>query len=336
MDKMERLNNVDIVKGIAIITVTVCHILDVIFGEMTVIQKWGYSWEMFAFFLIGGLLLENHWNNFTILQFLIRQVKRTLYPYLMISLFYIVIYRGNGLLETLTFNGIGALWFLPTYFAGAVITFLLIKLLRLVELRRGINYTVAVFVVGSGGILLLSVFLSYMIQFRFYDEVWESEGNIPIVHISRIMMAAFAMGFGVCFQKGQSYLNSKNKALKIVLGLFLFLIGTIVSFSGGVVNFRYGYYSSPIVFYLSGIGISCGLLVLMERVKRSFVMGYIGKNSLIIFGLQGIVVKIALFTQRYIESDVNTFVIAVLISFIMIFAAIIVLTKTKLRILVRI
>ena len=49
-----RLDNVDIVKGIAIITVTICHILDVLLEERSSFQKWGYSWELFAFFCIAG------------------------------------------------------------------------------------------------------------------------------------------------------------------------------------------------------------------------------------------------------------------------------------------
>ena len=49
-DISSRCDCYDFLKGIAIIVVSLNHVLDVIWGKVSIFQLWGYAWELFAFF----------------------------------------------------------------------------------------------------------------------------------------------------------------------------------------------------------------------------------------------------------------------------------------------
>jgi len=117
---LNRLDYIDETRGIAILAVTLAHILDVMSPTKTLVQVWCYSFELPVFFILGGFLFSyNQRQTLPASAWIKSCVKNTLWPYFTFSVLYILFYKG-GIKSTITMFGLGALWFLPAYFAGNV------------------------------------------------------------------------------------------------------------------------------------------------------------------------------------------------------------------------
>ena len=213
-----RLLWVDQTKGIAIITVSICHICDVFFETKTPLQKWGYSWELFAFFFLGGMLFRiKERYRLSLPDYLIRQAKGIIYPYFTLSAFSIVfINRGHGIKNTLLFIGLGAMWFLPVYFISSVLSFLISKYIK--EYKAKLIATV--------GIIVLTICFSTIIIHDYYDEVWKREGVMAIALVNRCLIAISIFMLG--FFSGSPNAIKKFEAIRNPFIACAFLIGGVL------------------------------------------------------------------------------------------------------------
>lgn len=269
----------------------------------------------------------------SIISFVLHQAKSVLYPYITFSIIYIILERGNGIIDTVSFNGIGALWFLPVYFVGTVITFILLKTYNTMK-YNSIRRANVLFVIVEGGVLLVAVICSYFIQCYFLDDVWNKSGRVPIVHISRILMAIFAIGMGVIYNQAMYYLKKLKRVTRLIIGIITIIGGSLFSFTGRV-NFRYGYFDNIATFLFAGIMITYGLLIVTDQCKDYLQLRYVGRNTLIIFGLQNIVVKITSYASQYIENHFECFCISLFICSVIMFVAVVIFNKTKIKCLIK-
>ena len=130
---MKRIDSIDFAKGIAIIAVTLGHILGSfqIRGSLFI---WVYSFELPLFFLVSGLLNGIKQKDCTFKEMIAHQAQSILIPYIEFSLVYILIDAAIGVIKgdlvtkllfdlgyTLSGLGLGAIWFLPTFFLSSIL-----------------------------------------------------------------------------------------------------------------------------------------------------------------------------------------------------------------------
>ena len=134
MAETQRLDIIDIIKGIAIIMIVNVHLISGPFFSI------GETFHVIAFFFTAGMVhaLSEKWERISFAQFFKQRSIRLLYPYLTLSFCYIALHlllnliRGDvvfnevildALIKTVTLKGIGTLWFLPILFIGELIFF---------------------------------------------------------------------------------------------------------------------------------------------------------------------------------------------------------------------
>lgn len=131
-----RLSVVDLIKGISIIMIVNAHLISGPFFSI------GCTFHVIAFFFASGIIhgMNQKWETLSLRDFLKRKAFRLLYPYVSLSICYICsriilnFFRGSviindviteSLVKTITFRGIGTLWFLPVLFLGEMLFFML-------------------------------------------------------------------------------------------------------------------------------------------------------------------------------------------------------------------
>ena len=139
-----RIQWVDIAKGITIILMIIGHT-----GIPRSISNWIFSFHMPLFFIMSGL--TTNWGKDSFSSFVMRRVRRILYPFIWYSLIMLGLLRLFGLDHTQcsVLSGWGgyALWFVPVLFMGQLISgFFLIVL----NIRKDVI------------LLLLMIFLSFV------------------------------------------------------------------------------------------------------------------------------------------------------------------------------
>ena len=130
-----RLDVVDIIKGISIIMIVNVHLIS---GQFFSI---GGTFHVIAFFFTAGIIhgFKESWNELSIRTFFFRKLTRLMYPYIALSSCYICFHavlnviRGDvlindgiidPLIKTVTLQGVGTLWFLPSLFLGEMMFFI--------------------------------------------------------------------------------------------------------------------------------------------------------------------------------------------------------------------
>ena len=83
------------------------------------------------------------------------------------------------------------------------------------------------------------------------------------------------------------------------------------------------------------MGTTCGLLIVFDNVSSLDLLEMIGKNSLIIMGIQNVIVKYSVLLSKYFENKLIAIGLSFAGSAAMISIAIIILNKTKMQYLVR-
>ncbi len=118
----KRLDYLDIVKGFAILLVILGCIT-----EQNNIKIWIYSFHIPLFFIISGILFYYTENkNKTVKRIIKSRIRNLMNPFLFFSFFNILIIFlffkfpvesvKVDIVHTLTFYGIGSLWFLPALY----------------------------------------------------------------------------------------------------------------------------------------------------------------------------------------------------------------------------
>lgn len=272
-----RLSWIDDTKGIAVLAVTIAHILDVMSPTSTYIQTWCYSWELAAFFVLGGYMFGfNKSGEIPFLKWLRKCICNFGWPYLVFSIIYLMLFR-SGLKATVTLFGIGALWFLPAYFFGCLGVHILSK-------------TKFIVCSGCGGIIL-SAFISWIIEHFFYETVWIKDGIFPLTMLSRVLTAGALMYLGFVMFCYQDIIKKKLISKNRIKAICLLIIGGVLASVNGEVNLRYGYYGNVFLFYIGSVSTILAF-VMFTKIKSFKIFNYCGRNSIKIFLLQNLIVRL--------------------------------------------
>lgn len=313
----KRLEFIDILKGIGIIFVIAGHLQNI----STISRAWIYSFHMPLFFFISGVLFRKSNLKLNKKDYILKKVKSLLYPYLTISIFFIVfniltaIKNHSGIvgIKQMIFsylysaklyetNYVGALWFLTCLFSVEIMFYFIAKIS---------NKTSKKFIVIFIGIIGL-VFGNF------------SSIRLPFgLDIGFTGLVFYYLGYVYKNTKSLVEFNNKYYFLMIIPNVIFMALNYRIlkaTIYKGRVDMLYLNYGNYLFFYISAITGILFLYGLSEKI-HSKLLAMIGRNSLVIMGfhlfimtlLTNIISKVTgynLLNNSYL--NVNTFIIFIL------------------------
>lgn len=289
MEKKERLDYLDVVKGFSIILVVLGHI----YFRESLISKYIYSFHVPVFFIVTGMLLK-YKNENNIKKVLINRFKGIMIPYFIFDFFNIIIYLClNGftyqnarwnIIDTVILYGRGATWFLPCLFIAEV-SFIIIRNI----FKNDILHIMCCLVCFSIPIFIVAP-------------------NTIIFVLFRSMIAIGFICFGYYIFEKEYY---KNYIFIILIILFIVLPknSNIELYTLKLGNI-YIYVSNAIVGSLV-------FITAFKKLKTNKLLKYIGINSLIIMGTHQNILKIIFYISNfkfegYIKGIILLFVVLII------------------------
>ncbi|MDO5463797.1 MAG: acyltransferase family protein [Akkermansia sp.] len=304
MNKDRRLEQIDMLKGIAIISITFLHL------EAGVIPNWLNEWfgqfMISAFYFVSGWLFVNVKTIGDVWEFAKKRFRSLGIPYMWFTLLILsfdLVWCSFGFIEWRTlyvhvFNafslrGIGTLWFLPClYFAELFFLFLLRKKNPLL-IGGSIIFTC----------LYLYLYHDWKLQYRETGDLFRVI-DAPFSIVARILSAWPIILSGYVLNKVcGSLLLSRPKWELSVAGL-VFVLGSLCCFMfeidlGGV----FAWISNPVI-------ISASLLIIFSGYNLpviSRLLKFWGKNSLVLMATHYSIFQVIVLTVCERVFDINHF-----------------------------
>lgn len=293
---MMRVPVIDIMKGIAIIMIVNVHLISGPFFSL------GETFHVISFFFTAGLLhgLNEKWHTVSVPIFIRLRAKRLLYPFLSLSICYIVFHillnclRNEvvindvvigSLIQTVTIRGVGTLWFLPVLFLGEVLFF---------AAKKKHIHDWIILIIGVASIFLSS----YVNEKGIFGLNWYGDHSLyglllnnPVSVLLASLVASFFIELGYLlykfvpelFREGVSY---RSLIIVLIVCIISLVVDTLCvnHFSGDLHKLNIG---NPIFYLLcsiSGVSLVCSLSIIIEKLCKhlSSFLAFLGKYSLII------------------------------------------------------
>ena len=279
---------IDIIRGIATILVVVGHIPYTPF----LVRAWIYTFHVPLFFLCSGLLFSTQrYPKFK--DFLIARVRGLLIPLfslgIIVRLLQVVISFGISrlpgalpdyavplepvnLILSLVLGWRGTdyyftFWFLYVLFLGEIVFYFLVKLLK----KKWYFYAILI----VAGLALQAVVAGFVKGF-----IWSTDA-LPacIAFLSAGYLYKILM-----YDKG---IHFPGWLLPIFLAVSFLFTGLNLSFMGGdQVNLFYEQLGNPLFYFFASLSGCAFSICLSGLIKKSRVLEFFGKNSLVTYGFQ--------------------------------------------------
>ncbi len=263
-----RIEWIDTVKGVAILTVMLGHID---WGENP-LCIWIYSFHMPVWFFLSGVLAYHSRGASSppLSRFAVGKAESLLYPYFtfsLISIAYVTASLGFGketallLLAMISLLGIsGAMWFLPVMFFSSV----LFESLRRCRIHSGLIAAI---------LPVLIYFGDRYTPFEYYYAV------------QRVMISLSFIFLGYAFEMLTDKMPDR-KNMKLITGLVMLTCGMLLSRTNGLVDLHYGTMNNMFRYYALAMLGCVGLCLTGESLSLpgwlKAPLIYWGRNSLII------------------------------------------------------
>lgn len=292
-----RVNTIDIIKGIAIIMIVNVHLIRGPFFSM------GCTFHVIAFFFASGLIhgITEKWNTISVWTFAKQKAKRLLYPFLTLSLCYMILHvvinilRGDAIInevikdsviKTVTLRGIGTLWFLPVLFCAEII-FFVVKKYKMPSL--------VIIIIGLA-MIFLSSYLNYQgvcgLQWYGDNSLYGIVVNNPLTLVLSSIIATMYISIGYLTYKNFYHLlvPTKWRTVDIFYTIILCLASLFIDiiflnhYSGDLHKLNIGQPIYYLICSISGLLFVSSLSLIIECCFRrlSSLLQFFGKNSLII------------------------------------------------------
>lgn len=283
----KRIEWIDVLKGVAIVCVMMGHFLYKQTGELPrSICAWIYSFHMPLFFVLSGLTFSvEKYNGY--IEFVIKKVKTLLIPLfsfsiiimifeylfygiicgnpdfgptLMIERFIGIFYQGRGIRYE------SYLWFLSCLFITENIFYFVIKIMK-----------------DNIGRIMISTSILLTAGFIYLKTV----GILLPWNIEKSFIAVFFVAIGYIIKKiGLEKIKDVN-----LFAFYILCVINIVStyynyiYIGRNIDFYIGDLGNPILFMLQSLSAIFAWIIIANRIKELKWLQFIGKNSLIYYGL---------------------------------------------------
>lgn len=290
----ERYSFVDIAKCLAILMIVDVHLTC---GSIFQVIG-GNTFHVSGFFTLSGIVYGLSNKKFEdITSFVSDKISGVMYPYFTFSVMNLVLnfFMGiihsddrfyESIIKTITFHGIGTLWFFPVFFLGQVFFFLFIKSIKSKKILFCFSILLFCFIAFVGGILEEKG----MIGKRAYGINSLSQIFVygPIIILMSSMIGACCIGVGYAVSDYIRMLarhDRKNVEFAVTLVIISLLVNIFLApaFRSDLHCMQIG---SPIIFIIAtvvGNIFMLSLAIVIDYVPvlaRS--MSWIGKNSIII------------------------------------------------------
>jgi len=272
----KRIEYIDGVKGFCMLLIVLGHMLPS--GVDNTLIIWSNLFKISLFYFMSGYLF--YWKNKELNLDTIKKLsKQIMLPYFIFSfvffIFDIILARGNivsvftlDVINTLTFRGIGTLWFLPTIYFATI---------------------VAIFLANNDKFFTISIMISLII-FILIFYIFNIIDNIFLKNIFLVIgKTSFAY---ICFSISyfaNRYLNKLKSKTKLIVSIILITLSFIISIFNGNIDFNnYFLGKSPILFIIGSICSMLSIFLLFNLYYSSLPNGlkkffnYFGQNSLVI------------------------------------------------------
>lgn len=263
-----RLNQIDIAKGIGIILVVVGHTTTYLGFEKVI-----YQFHMPLFFILSGFFFKDKYVKQP-LVFLLSRLKRLYIPYVLNGLrlfivFLVISYlvrenTGFSILGGLYYSlliilGIGSaplagtIWFLRALF---FVSFIFIFLKWIIS-KINCNHNIILFISVLGFLII-----GYKTQLPY--------------RVSSSFVALFFYYIGYLYASNMEYV--KMNLLFFIIALVVLIYSSIIN----IVDLAYNTYTSILLFILSSICGTYSVLFVCKKIKQNSFLEFIGKKSLAI------------------------------------------------------
>lgn len=281
---MERLKFLDYSKGFFLVMIMYGHLVSLSYE--TAFIDWMNSIKVVGFYTVSAYLFTLSKRKISNKDYFIKSFKGIMYPYFLFScaififdLFFSWIKNGSieqvflmDIADTLTFRGIGTLWFLPTFFLANF----LFKVFK--------DSRTSLLIISIPISLLFGLFISYL-YFKIHDK------SIVNKLLQRVLLVIGKTALAYYFLSASyfliQYIKDKKVGLKLFLAIIFTLINMVMSINNKQVDlnkFQFG--NSPIFFFIGAIIGSFGLILMLEYLSESMslnfkLIGYIGQHSIV-------------------------------------------------------
>lgn len=281
-ENVVHLRYLDVVKGIAIYLVVLGH---VDCGE-NFLSNWIYSFHIAVFFIVTGMQMAISYSLKTqdMLSYTKKKMSQLLYPYFVFSLLVvlynlILVFVMNKytymhiiriLIDTITLEGYGTLWFLPTLF------FAEIGFKKIHESSKNISFNILC-------VSVMGIALAYILQMSFWENNYFYSFLFRVLTLiakSNIAISFIAIGYGF-------YLFKENiipiRWVGNVMALLAFICNVFISQLNGWIDLHYCDINNPFLYYFYACLGGLSLIVITKGcINHNKLLEYFGKNSLII------------------------------------------------------
>lgn len=306
-----RDSKIDFLNGMGILFVVIGHYSYQM--ECSAWFDWIWSFHMPLFFVTGGYLIakkEKGYINNGYIRYVKKQIKHLLIPYaIFFAISFVVGYIcvpilkketihlsykegikliiaflfGGGYLENVKINNF-PLWFFQLYFIAKLV-FVALCYLK----QKHIGLAILLFAGNTVFILMIQeLFLNVM------------AGRLAF-HINVLPVAILCMGVGYIYQR---YIEVKDKVATGDISESITLAIMWLCFFGGIIiTYQWSGNVGYIGNYMYILGAMCtiyGFYILASYLK-SPTLRYMGKNSMLIFGLHGLFMSVF---RNYIQNHV--------------------------------
>lgn len=280
-----RVKWIDIAKGMAIILVVIGHLNKKWFPDLDILIREVYTFHMMLFFILSGFTLK-YKSDKSIKQVIKKKSKTLLIPYIAFSSIalikpfvraFINLINGNAL----DFSGI-IISIYKTYIIGEGLWFLIC--LYLAEI------IICCFIKISKDRKIL--FICFMFICSISQFMYNKFINITLpLQLNKLLISITFIGIGMLIS--QSKLIKKiNKLYYPVLFLFINLITNLIICKIYNTTISIGEMPNYILYFISSISGSLIIISLSILVNENKIIEYIGKNSLIIYIFNDIILKV--------------------------------------------
>lgn len=279
----ERLEWLDMARGISIISIILGHIY-----ATNVVKIWICSFHVPLFFIISGCLIKYKSHN-DLKKTIITRVRTVLLPYILFGIIYILIefiltdfdilILVNDIKHLMMFRGVGALWYLPTFFIAECLFIALKNILK-------------------KEIIVLATCITLFVLCL----------SLPYIYYTYEVLMLVRVSVGVLFISFGYYLFEYIKRTSISyawIGVMLFL-NIVLSNVNGLVDLYSIELKNVFLYIANAILGAGGCLFLCKKLKCNRHLKWMGTNSLIIMCTHQ---NLIFMLRRFTDNTLNGYIL---------------------------
>lgn len=305
----DRINWIDITRGIAMIAVVMGHML--FSGDL---YNYLFSFQVSLFFLISGISygVSNKYVDMDLKTFIKIKWKKLVIPYFWLNIICFpiwfinnIVLSGKGLTsimkviigifysnQTVLPMSSYSTWFLTCLFLVSII----FKYIQKKTNNNKIKIFIIIFLMGVSGMIL---------------PMFGVKLSLPW-HLQTILTATPFYYIGYIYIKNMNKIEIfigkfiKNKYVKYIFIIIFLVIGFMIAKENGKISLRNSNFKNGFYFYSAALITSFAYISLSKNIGKSKILEFIGTNTLVILAFHRIIFRFFLYlsspTKLFVES----------------------------------